>query len=439
MKHYVLIFLFILFSCSKTDITDFTNSSALNISSITTIGGSMNDAFQATVATLDGGFIAIGHTQSSDFDVATKTNNSFDYWVIKFDENNNIEWSKTFGGSDDDRARSVVQLNDESYIITGFSRSADGDVNANAGNYDFWTIKLDKEGNLLWQRTDGFSGSDQAYALYKTSDGNVLIAGSLDVTASGGQGNAKTSSKHAGGDYWLIKIDTNGNFIWSRYFGGLFTDTVLGIEETTSGNYILAGLSDSNDTDISNNIGDYDFWVVNVSTSGDLVWEKSFGGTEIDEAFALTKTTDGGFLVCGNSRSNDVNVSENLGSSDVWVIKIDASGTLIWEENFGGSSFENSTSITSLNNGNYLLTGSSRSLDGDITENKGNKDILVLKIDENGSLISQKTVGGSNLDEANSVTQLNNGSIVLVGTSQSNDFDINENKGFEDAFIIKIN
>ena len=428
--------LILVLSCSKDDIP--LNLNSLSIKNIQTFGGSQNDVFQSIKSTNDGGYIAVGHTQSSDFDVDFKTNNSFDFWIVKFNTDDSISWNKTFGGSDDDRATDVIQLNDGSFIITGFSRSANVDVSSNAGNYDFWTIKLDANGNLLWEKSFGFSGADQAYTLHKTNDGNILIGGSLDVTASGGQGNSRSSAKHAGGDYWLIKIDANGNQIWSRYFGGLFTETLTGIEETDAGNYILTGYTDSNDTDISNNIGSYDFWIVKVSANSDLIWEKNFGGTQIDEAFAICKTTDNHFLIAGNSRSDDVNLSENYGSSDVWIIKIDVDGNLIWQKNYGGSSFENALAIIPSTNGGFYATGSSRSSDIDVTNNNGNKDVWILKIDANGNLENQNTVGGSNLDEANSLTELINGDLILAGFSQSSDGVILENKGFSDALLIKI-
>lgn len=403
-----------------------------------TYGGSKNDTFQSVKNTLDGGYIVVGHSQSSDFDVSTKNNDSYDYWVLKFDEDENLEWSKTFGGLDDDRARDVIQLNDGSFVVTGFSRSNDLDASANAGNYDYWLIKLDTNGTLLWEKSFGFSGSDQSYVIKKTTDGNLLLGGSLDVTASGGLGNSKTASKHAGGDYWLIKLDTNGNSIWTKYFGGLFTDTLLDIAETNAGDYILTGFSDSSDTNISNNLGSYDYWIVKVDTNGNLVWEKSFGGSEIDEAYSITKTSNNQFLIVGNARSSDKNVTINNGSSDIWVITIDEAGNLIWEKSFGGSSFEDAKKVIASTSGGFYIVGSSRSSDKNLTENKGNKDIWVLKISDIGDLIWEKSIGGTELDEANSIIELNT-NIIIVGESWSSDQDISINKGFSDGVLIKMN
>ena len=426
----------ICFSCTKQSINFGGNTQSLTIDVIKTLGGTKNDAFSSIKKTTDGGYIAVGYAQSSDFDISNKNNDSYDYWVVKFDATNTIEWSKTFGGSDDDRARDILQLSDGSFLVTGFSRSTDLDVSVNSGNYDFWVVKINIDGTLVWEKSFGFSGADQSYIIKQTSDGNFLLGGSLDVTASGGQGNSKTSKRHAGGDYWLLKIDTKGNKLWSRYYGGQFTDTLLDISETENGNYILTGYSDSSDTDISNNLGEYDFWIVKVNNTGDLIWERNFGGAQIDEAFSITKTTDNHFLIAGNTRSADKDVTLNNGSSDIWVIKISSDGTLIWERNFGGTSFDNANKIISAERGGFYVVGSSRSSDIDAASNFGNKDVWILKIDATGNLQWQKNIGGSNLDEASSVIELQNGSLIVSGGSWSSDNDILENKGFSDGLIV---
>ena len=434
-KSIYYIILFLIFSCSEKD--NEINKS-LEIDSISTYGGSKNDTFISVKKTSDNGYIVVGHTQSSDFDITQKNDDSYDYWIIKFNSTNEILWKKTFGGSNDDRARDVLELNDGAFLITGFSRSSDGDVSGNNGNYDFWVIKLSSNGNLIWEKNYGFSGSDQSFVIQQTNDGGFLLGGTLDVTASGGEGNSKIAQRHAGGDYWLIKIDTNGNKLWSKYYGGQFSDTLLAIEEIDNGNIILAGFSDSTDSDIDNNLGGYDFWIIKTNNSGSILWKKNFGGSQTDEAFSLVKTNDNHFIVSGRSRSFDNNVSQNNGSSDIWITKIDFDGKLIWEKNFGGSSFDESKKIIQSNSNDFYIVGSSRSNDFDATSNKGNKDVWLLKIDVNGNLKWEKSIGGSELDEANSITELPNGNLIIAGESWSSDFDIEDNRGFSDGLIITL-
>ncbi|MGB1284857.1 MAG: hypothetical protein ACPG44_10415, partial [Polaribacter sp.] len=178
-------------------------------------------------------------------------------------------------------------------------------------------------GTISWQKTFGYSGADTGTTLIQTNDNGYLISGALDVSSSGGKGNSKsTKTQHAGGDIWAIKLNAVGTKEWSKYYGGSFTDTPLGIVKTADNGYIIAGSSDSNDVDITNNKGSYDFWVIKISSTGSLVWEKNFGGSEIDEATGITTTNDGNFIIVGDTRSSDDDISLNNGAADVWIIKI---------------------------------------------------------------------------------------------------------------------
>ena len=289
MKFFLALCCILFLSCSNDFGIDTNSNNTSQKSTINTLGGSNNDVFNAIKKTADGGYIIAGYTQSNNADVAIKNNTSFDFWIQKYDAQNSLEWQKTFGGSNDDRATDIIQTLDGNFAVLGYTTSSDLDVSKNAGAQDFWLVKISSTGNLLWEKTYGFSGADYGTKLIETNSGGFLLTGVLDVTASGGQGNAKTTKiKHAGGDYWVIKTDQNGTLEWSKYFGGSFTDTPLGVVETADNQFIIAGSSDSNDFNITNNKGAYDFWVTKISNTGTLLWEKSFGGSEIDEARAIT-------------------------------------------------------------------------------------------------------------------------------------------------------
>ena len=259
------------------------------------------------------------------------------------------------------------------------------------------------------------------------------------MTASGGEGNsARNSNRHAGGDYWALKLSASGTTEWSRYFGGNFTDTPESVVQTEDNGFIIVGGSDSTDTNISNNIGNYDFWVLKISALGELLWEKSFGGDQIDEARAIVQTTDGNYMIAGDTRSDDNDVSNNSGGADLWLIKISPSGNLIWEKTIGGTNFDVARAMVKTEDNGFLLAGSSRSTDGDVNENKGQNDAWALKVDEEGNLEWETTIGGSNIDFGYGIAELNNGSIILVGDSTSSDGDIMDNKGFTDLLLVKI-
>jgi len=426
----------LLFNCSDDDPSSFPNNFEVVVE---TLGGSNNDSAQSVTATVDGGYIILGYTQSNNGDLTDKQDTSFDFWVIKYSSQNTVEWQKTYGGSGDDRGNSIVQTQDGGYAILGFSFSEDGDVTNNEGLQDFWLLRLDASGNLIWQNSFGFEGSDSGISLIETSDLGFLLSGIIDISASGGQGvTNRNDNRHAGGDYWLIKVNQLGELEWSNFYGGNFTDTPFGIVQKDNNGFLVVGSSDSSDTDISNNKGTYDFWILDISPEGALLNEKSLGGTQIDEGRSIIASGDGNFLITGDIRSDDVDVSNNKGGADLWLVKITPQGELIWEKSIGGSNFDVARSIKSSQDGNFILSGSSRSNDFDVNNNKGQNDAWVLKINANGEVLWETTIGGSNIDFAYDIAELNDGSIIAVGDTSSIDGDIIINKGFSDLLLIKI-
>ena len=441
MKYFFnisLITLLSLGSCSNENGISLT-SKEIKVDFVKTFGSSRNEVGQSIVDTKDGGYAILGYTQSVDGDInTTQTSIQYDFWLLKFNHNDELEWQKVYGGSKDDRAYKIINTNDGGFAITGFSKSDDGDVTNNEGFEDIWVIKTDNNGNIQWKTNTGFLGTDQSFSLIQTSDNGFFIGGILDVTASGGQGNTRTiATQHAGGDYWGIKINDSGSIAWRRYFGGTNTDTCYDVIETEDG-YFLVGSSDSTDTDINNNKGSYDFWLVKIDKTGNLLWEKSFGGSEIDEARAITKTSDGNLIIVGDTRSTDKDIVSNNGAADMWILKISPNnGSIIWQKNYGGTSFDVARSIHKTKDNGFLISGSSRSNDNNIV-NKGQNDAWIVKLNNNGDLIWQKTIGGSNIDFCYDAIQLNNGSIIATGESSSNDLEITTNKGFSDLLVIKL-
>ena len=426
-------------NCSEDNDNSIPNGQEKEIDFITTLGGSKNESAQSVVNTTDGGYAILGHAQSMDGDVLNKSNESYDYWLLKFDATNQLQWQKTYGGSDDDRGVDLIQTSDNGYAVIGKSKSNDLEVSENAGFDDFWVSKLDSSGTIIWEYSFGFAGSDTPYSIIQTNDDGYLLSGVLDVSASNGQGDRNSIlSRHAGGDYWVIKLNASGVKQWSNYYGGSFTDTAYDAIQTEDDGYIIIGSSDSDDVDITNNLGSYDFWILKISATGTLVWEKSFGGSEIDEAHAISQATDGNYLIVGDTRSNDLEISQNNGAADLWIVKITPEGTLLWEKTLGGSSFDVGRSISKTQDNGFLVSGSSRSSDGNLTSNKGQNDAWVVKINSSGNLEWQKTIGGSEVDFFYDAVELNDQTIIAVGDSNSSNEDIYENNGFSDLLILKL-
>jgi hypothetical protein len=438
-KYYFILSLFFFFNCAKDEAPVNSEQVVIigDLDATETLGGSKNDVFNSLVKTADGGYAILGYTQSKDGDITTKVDENFDFWLLKYAADNTLLWSKTFGGSKDDRGADVIQTQDGGFALLGYSQSIDQDVSLNAGSQDFWFIKLTADGAISWQKTFGFSGADYGTVLTETNDNGYLITGVLDVTASGGLGNENKAQRHAGGDIWAIKLNNIGDLEWSKYYGGSFTDTALGIEKTADNGFIIVASSDSDDSDITNNKGTYDFWVFRITSEGVLVWEQNFGGSEIDEARAIAASDDGNFIIVGDTRSKDVDVSNNNGAADIWILKISPAGTLIWEKTIGAAGFDVARSISKTQDNGFLISGSSRSSAAGFI-NQGQNDALLIKINSEGGIEWQETAGGSEIDFLYDAIELNNSTIIAVGESNSADGDILENKGFSDGLIIKI-
>lgn len=409
---------------------------------IKSLGGSSVDEGNDVISTPDGGFIVFGSTRSNDGDVTGKTGDDSDYWAVRLSAQGDILWNKTYGGSDNDVGRSISATNDGGYILSGYTSSNDGDVSENGGFQDYWLIKINANGDILWEKSQGFLGGDQAYETLATQDGGYIVSGYFDVTSSNGEGSdvgsLRNQNRHGVGEYWVIKMDENGNNEWRNFFGGSNNDRSYDIVETNDGGFLVAGESESDDFDITDSKGGYDFWVVKINAAGEKQWTKSYGGTEWEICYAITQSQDGNYILTGNTRSNDVDVSDLKGNADSWTIKISPTGTLLWQKTHGGSQFDSARSVHNLDNGTYLISGSTRSNDGDITIANGQNDAWVYILDDEGNLLFEKTIGGSSIDLGFSAIPTQDNQLLLVGATESDNGDVTENKGIQDILVVKI-
>ncbi|MGB5436940.1 MAG: hypothetical protein WBM98_13685 [Maribacter sp.] len=408
---------------------------------IKNFGGSGEETAQAIIRTTDGGFAILGYTNSMDGDIVGKPFPGNDYWLLKLDAEGNLQWNKTYGGSKDDIGQSVAQTKDGGYILTGYAMSDDGDASNNEGFHDNWILKLDAAGTMEWEQSFGFSGHDHSYDIIETQDGGFFFIGFLDITAARSDGFTEKGqylTRHGVGEFWGTKLDALGNMEWRRYFGGTNNDRAHAVVQADDGGFVLAGFSESDDFDISATKGSYDFWVVKITSLGELVWERSFGGSGIEISYDIAKTNDDGYVIAGNTFSDDADVSKNKGESDVWLIKIDDNGNLLWEKTYGGTQFDAAQGVSASLDGGYSIAGNSKSLDSDATVNAGENDLWVVKTASNGDLLWQRSFGGSALEYGFDVLENPDKSIIVVGESASPDFPGLQNKGMSDVIMIKI-
>jgi hypothetical protein len=343
-----------------------------------------------------------------------------------------IEWQKTFGGSSADQAFCVNQTADSGYIVAGTTSSTDGDVFGNHGGLDFWVLKLTNTGSIQWKKNYGGSDVEAPLEIQQTSDGGYIVAG---YTRSN---NWDVSGNHGDYDAWVLKLNSAGAIQWQRCLGGSGWEEAWSVQQTSDGGYIIAGRSTSTDGDVTVNHGFFDFWVVKLNQDGEIEWQRSLGGSDEDIGYAIVQTSDGGYIVAGSSSSVDGNVTGNHGGLDYWVVKLNFEGKIEWEKSLGGSSLDRANDILQTRDGGYSILGQSYSNNGDATGNHGNNDFWVVKLSVDGAIMWQKSLGGSNDDYGRSIYQTIDGGYMMVGRTQSNDGDVIGNDGGADLWIVKL-
>ena len=356
----------------------------------------------------------------------------FDYWIVKITSTGKLDWQKSLGGSDLDLSWSIQQTNDGGYIIAGFSESNDGDVSGNHGKSDYWIVKLTSTGELDWQKSLGGSDRDESYSIEQTNDGGYIIAGCSESN------DGDVSGNHGDYDYWIVKLTSTGEIDWQKSLGGSDLERAHSIQQTTDGGYIIAGYTWSNDGDVSGYHGTRDFWIVKLTSTGKLDWQRSLGGYQNELAYYIQQTNDGGYIIAGESNSGNGDVTDTYGGSDYWIVKLTSTGELDWQRSIGGSDDDYAYSVQQTNDGGYIIAGSSESNDGNVSENHGNYDYWIVKLTSTGELDWEKSLGGSDLDESFSIQQTTDRGYVIAGCSESNDGDVSENHGSRDYWIVKL-
>ncbi|HEX9979063.1 MAG TPA: hypothetical protein VGB50_00700 [Flavobacterium sp.] len=439
-----------LFSCSESDSGTSGTSFKGDLTWSKSFGGSLNETIGNAVVTPDGGMLVIGYTDSNDGDV-TKAYASTDIWLSKYDANGNMLWSKTIGGSQDDYGASIIATTDGNYVIAGYSGSVDNDVPGNIGMHDYYVSKINGNGNIIWSKNYGFMSHDHAHKIIQTSDGGYFVAGYADYAGidDNGTGNvgvghemknntSAASTLHGVGEFFGVKISASGELQWYRYFGGTMNDRVNDIIEANDGGILMAGYTESEDFDVTESKGSYDYWVIKLHPDGMLHWKQNYGGSGIDQAFSIAKTNNNSYLIAGRSNSTDGDISNPRGNFDAWVIHINDHGHLLWQKSFGGTDFDVASSVKRLADGTFAIAGNTRGSYAGNT-NKGQNDFWVFTIDNyaNTGIRWQKTFGGTGIDIATDVTETPDG-LLITGESESNDQDVPENKGGTDLWMVRL-
>jgi len=354
-----------------------------------TYGGPATEICFSAVETNDGGYALVGYTYSFGSGDA-------DIWIVKTDPNGNMEWNRTFGTQNHEDASHLIATDDGGYIIVGTYTPIGFD------NRDVWLIKTDSTGNIEWNKTYGGNGDDKPWRIVKTSDYGYAIAG-------------RTSSYSQGqNDYLLFKIDSTGNLQWNTTFGGAEEESARGILETPDKGFLITGWSGSYGA------GELDFWLVKTDGNGKHEWNQTYGGTKTERAITTILTNDGNYITVGNS------ASFGQGETDILLVKIDNSGNQIWNVTYGGKSAETPFGIIEALDGGYGIVGHSFSFGA------GEDDVWFIKTDSNGNMVFNQTFGGEPADSARTIMQGTDGGYIIAGSTAS------FGQGENDFWLVKI-
>jgi len=394
-------------------------------------GGSMNDWVAATSPAPDGGLVFAGYSNSNDGDV-TGNHGGFDWWVARIDSSGSLLWKKTLGGSAGDQLYDICPTSDGGYALAGYTSSNDGDVTGNHGNADYWVVRLDAQGGIVWKKTYGGSGRDYGFAIAQSGSGFIVagISQSSDGDVAGNYGSD---------DYWVLQLDLAGNILWEKNLGGTGTEGAFcDIIPLSGGGFALAGKSRSSNYDLTQNQGESDFWIVKMSGTGVIQWQKSLGGSESEQLYSIVEMAGGDLVACGTTGSTNGDVTGNNGNSDIWVVRLSANGQLQWQQCLGGTNYDNGAQLLHLQGGKLLIAGTSRSSDGDISQNHGGSDYWLAQLDNAGNLMWEQNWGGTLNDRANAVTLATDGKLYVAGDAKSSDVDVSFNHGLDDMWVLRL-
>lgn len=392
-------------------------------------GGQHAEYLMDAIPTADYGFILAGSSLSNKSGNKSDNNKGdLDYWVWKMNENGDLDWQKSFGGSGSDLLQSIALTNDGGFILAGVSASNKGldKKEDSRGEDDFWVIKLNARGAEEWQVTLGGNAQEKLHSIKPTRDGGYILGGS----SSSDKSVDKLEKGFGNLDYWVIKLDYNGKVDWQKNFGGKYADELRSIDTTFDGGYILGGYSNSpaSGNKSSDGLGEGDYWVLKLNNRGDIQWQKNIGEKGDDQLNAIIQTYDGGFLLGGNSNSEigEYKTRSNSDGTDFWVVKLDVKGDIIWQETYNYGKFDVLTSLVENKDHTILIGGFARGESSVVNQKskvknqktrKGTDDFIALKINEKGEELWSETVGSDGQDILKKVVETRDGGYLLAGTA----------------------
>ena len=419
---------------TKSAVVEFTIPEGQSWSSLTwdrVYGGIGEDSLAKMIPAHGGGYLLAGSSDSNiSHDKTEDSRGGKDFWLVKIDGAGDVLWDKRYGGSEDDNCSGIIPTADGNYLLYGASASpADGDKTEGSHGYnDFWIVKIDENGSKIWDKRYGGGAEDKCLYALELENGDFALSG---YSRSGISGD-KTHGSLGHTDSWLIRVDENGTKIWDRTYGGDFFDFAMKVEVVSDGNWLVFGYSSSNPGSYKTapKKGGDDYWVIKVNhENGSMIWDKSYGGASYDYFDDALVLEDGSFIMVGLSYAASANTGDRQSiakgeSSDLWVVKADANGSILWERNYGGEKGVGWDSrILSLDTGEFLISSAATGIaTGDISGGQRNtgdsdSDYWLIKIDQDGNKIWDRRYGGGGYEDSKSIIPTNDGGFLLGGWS----------------------
>jgi hypothetical protein len=311
-----------------------------------TYGTAGYDYGYSVIQTIEGGYALAGYTDPS-------STMNYDCWLIKTNSTGAVIWSKTYGGANKDYGYCVIQTTDGGYALVGSTDSS------GAGYEDFWLIKTDSDGNHLWNKTYGGARPDYAYSVVQTNDGGYAIAG-------------VTESTPWGPDFWLVKTDSTGEMLWNKVYGRTKYEYAFSLISTSDGGFALAGTVWT---------GNYDFGLVKTDSDGNLQWNKTYGGGYYDEARSVIQTMEGGYALVGCKDYDAV------GGPDCWLVRTDSTGEMLWNKTYGGATWDYGYCVAQTVDEGYAIAGSTE------TSLEDDYNFWLIKVNAETHLEHQRNLG----------------------------------------------
>ncbi|MFH1322201.1 MAG: SBBP repeat-containing protein [Bacteroidota bacterium] len=425
-------------------------------------GGDTTDMGYDVATDLSGNIYITGSFMSDTIVIGTDTlisNGDYDVFLAKYDDDGNVLWARSFGGSDTDNGLNVSPDTLGNVYVTGYFKDSiffAADTLVSAGHFDVFLVKFDVTGNPLWGVKGGGTGEERSMAISVDASGNVYITGKFfsPTSAFGSEVITNTDGGGSTDDIFVVKYDQAGNIIWAKSAGGTSFDRSFDIAADVFGNVYITGWFNSTtmtfDTTTLNNNGFFDFYILKYDSAGNEKWAKNAGGNMEDEGFGIITDPSGYIYVTGNFHSASITFDTitltSYGDRDMFIVKYDSSGSVVWAKNAGGNGQDRGEEVAIDKSGNVIIAGWFFSVDmvlaSDTMINYGERDIFVAKYDSSGNIIWGKTAGGSLMDIGNSITVDTSGNIYVGGyyytTNLTFGTNITNNNGDRDYFLAKI-